>query len=124
MAPENVEEESELMVKGPVSPEFLAGLMVGIRDHLKRQDRLTAKYHTENKATLEAMEMKLDTAALDHHWIEETGKPLAGRVAKLETAHTMHKGKLAGVALAASAITAALAAFGKSFLLALAAAMK
>jgi len=104
----------ESLFQGPVSPQFLAGLIVGIRDHLKFQDRVMRRFHGENKTVLDAMERKLDIAAIDHEWIENTGRPMDDRLKVLESAALVTKGKVAALAAVCTACGGLIVALGKS----------
>lgn len=103
------------------SPEYLAGLIVGIKEHLDRQDRqhevdkqaaINAREarearddekHRQNVIRLDAIDVKVDgTAAIareNRDWIDKEGKPLVGRVTKIETDDLVKKSRAAGAAM-------------------------
>ena|ERR1044071_7953890 len=97
-----------------ISLQFIAGRLQGILDHLTRQDETRDAMHRENRERFEAMDIKLNVAANDHLWIEETGRPMDARVRKLENAALVTKGKVAALAAICTACGAIIMAIGKS----------
>lgn len=82
------------------SPEYLAGLIVGIKEHLDRQDRqhetdkqaaISAREakHAENLSRFQGLDEKVTTtyglATVAYQWVTEKAPALSERVEKIDT---------------------------------------